>query len=287
VPDEKPERPAPHPVWSGMLTFGLVSIPVDLYPGTRAGGASLRMLGPDGTPLARRYYCSEENVALDDDQLVRGYEVEPGRYVVMTDEDLESLEPKKSREIDLQRFVEIEQIDPAYYGRSFFLVPSAGSSKAYFLLSSILRRTNRAGIGCFVMRDHEYWVAILSDGALLRAETLRLADEVRSSSSVDLPEKPQLANAVVEELEALIDEAADDKLNLDSLRDESEEKLLRLVQEKERRNQDVVRTRSAEAPAPETEVVDLMEVLKRRLLESAPKPKPAKAHRTGRARKAG
>src|SRR5688572_13267961 len=103
---------SPRPFWSGTLSFGLVSVPVDLYPATRAARVGLRMLGPDGTPLTRKFFCPDEEKQLESDDLVRGYEYSPGKYVTVTDEELEALEPKKSRDIDLQHFVPASSIDP-------------------------------------------------------------------------------------------------------------------------------------------------------------------------------
>src|SRR2546429_6319982 len=134
------------PFWSGTLTFGLVSVPVDLYPGNRTNRAPLRMLGPEGEPLARRYYAEKSGRDLDDDQMVRGYEIDKDKYVIVSDEELERLAPDQSRDIDLRRFVDLESIPPLYFDRSYFLVPSEGSEKAYKLLSETMAKSGLAGI---------------------------------------------------------------------------------------------------------------------------------------------
>src|SRR3977135_3419523 len=105
---ENAEQKGARPFWSGTLTFGLVSVPVDLYPGNRSNRAPLRMLGPEGEPLARRYYSQQTGRDLNADEIVRGYEVDPDKYVVVTDEELERLAPKQGRDIDLRRFVKRE-----------------------------------------------------------------------------------------------------------------------------------------------------------------------------------
>ena len=99
-------------------------------PGTRSGGAHFRMLGPDGTPLARRWLCSKEGMPLAEDDIVRGWEVREGRYVVVTDAELEALEPEKSRDIELREFVSCDDIDPLYFERAYYLVPTGSSTKA-------------------------------------------------------------------------------------------------------------------------------------------------------------
>ena len=113
--------------WSGTLSFGLVSIPVELLPAHRASRGSLRMIDADGTPLARRYHCPADEQPVAPDHITRGYELDSGKIVVVTDEELEALAPKKSREIDLRRFVDRDSIDPLYFQRSYFLAPGAGS----------------------------------------------------------------------------------------------------------------------------------------------------------------
>src|SRR5881227_3450580 len=128
------ETRAARPFWSGTITFGLVSVPVDLYPGNRTNRAPLRMLGPEGEALSRRYYSEKTGRDLDDDEMVRGYEIEKDRFVIITDEELERLAPEQSRDIDLRRFVPLADIPPLYFDRSYFLAPGEGAEKAYKLL---------------------------------------------------------------------------------------------------------------------------------------------------------
>src|SRR5262249_29167015 len=111
---ERRERP----FWSGTITFGLVSVRVDLYPGNRSNRAPLRMLGPNGEPLARRYFSQKNGEDLNDTEMVRGYETDKDKYVIVTDEELERLAPKQSRDIDLRRFVPLESIPALYFDRS-------------------------------------------------------------------------------------------------------------------------------------------------------------------------
>ena len=198
------ERSGARPFWSGTLTFGLVSVPVDLYPGNRTNRASLRMLGPEGEPLARRYFSQKTGRALDNEHMVRGYEFDKDKYVVITDEELERLAPDQSRDIDLRRFVELKSIPPLYFDRSYFLAPSAGSEKAYRLLSETMQKEKLAGIATFVMRGKEYLVAIFPENGILRAETLRFADELRSPKDIGLPEKKKVPAATVKEFEKIV-----------------------------------------------------------------------------------
>ncbi|MFN2576293.1 MAG: Ku protein [Pyrinomonadaceae bacterium] len=251
------------PFWSGTLTFGLVSVPVDLYPGNRVNRAPLRMLSPEGEPLARRYYAEKSGNDLQDDDMVRGFEFEKDKYVVVTDEELERLAPEQSRDIDLRRFVPLEDIPPLYFDRSYFLAPSEGSEKAYRLLAQTVEKEKLAGIATFVMRGKEYLVAIFPEDGILRAETMRFADEIRSPKEIGLPEKKKISAATVKKFEKLIDKHSGKHLSLRDLKDEQTEKLLKLVAKKRKQHKDIVEVEVSERE--EGNVVDLMEALKKSL----------------------
>jgi DNA end-binding protein Ku len=251
------------PFWSGTLTFGLVSVPVDLYPGNRTNRAPLRMLGPEGEPLARKYFSQKSGNDLDDEDMVRGFEYDKDRYVIVTDEELERLAPEQSRDIDLRRFVPLEDIPPVYFDRSYFLAPSEGSEKAYRLLAQTMEKEELAGVATFVMRGKEYLVAIFPENEILRAETMRFADEIRSPKEIGLPEKKKVPAATVRKFENLIAKHSDKRLSLNELKDEQTEKLLKLVEKKRKQHKDIV-----EVDVPEEEpgkVVDLMAALKKSL----------------------
>lgn len=261
--DHNGEVRGARPFWSGTLTFGLVSVPVDLYPGNRTNRAPLRMLSPEGEPLSRRYFSQKTERDLEDDQMVRGYEIEKDKYVIVTDEELERLAPEQSRDIDLRRFVLLEQIPPLHFDRSYFLAPSEGSEKAYKLLAETMAKSDLAGIATFVMRGKEYLVAIFPENGILRAETMRFADEIRSAAEVGLPEKKKLPAATVKKFERLIAKHSHKQLSLKDLKDEQTEKLLKLVERKRKQHKDVV-----EVEVPEREegkVIDLMAALKKSL----------------------
>jgi DNA end-binding protein Ku len=254
------------PFWSGTLSFGLVSIPVELYPAQRPGGVSLRMLGPEGTPLTRRYVCPADDTVLDNDDLVRGYQLDNGEHVVVTDEELEALDPKKTRDIDLRRFVDRAQLDPLYFERVYFLTPGAEASKAYRLLAEVMERKQRAGIATFVLRDKERVLAIFAEGGLLRAQTMRFADEVRSVDEVELPKKPKLPKQLVQHMQDAIESLGEKTLDPKRLADASRQRLRALAKKKQAQGSDVVEAATAEKPQ-RGEVIDLMAVLKRSLQE--------------------
>ncbi len=279
--DEVPQGGGgPRPFWSGTITFGLVSIPVALFPANRSNRVGLRMVAPDGTPLERRYVCSEEEKELDWDEIVRGYEVEKGKFVVVTDEELEALEPAKSREIDLQLFVERDAIDPKFFERAYFLTPAAGSNKAYRLLADVMEDTGQAGIATFVMRTKEYVVAILAENGILHAETLRFEDELRTPKDVGLPKPAKPKPADVRAIEQEI-EKKEKKVDFSEFLDDYAERLEKLVAKKQRAGEGIVKRKETKEAAEEAEVIDLLEVLRRSMKEPEGRRAPRKAARKG------
>ena len=258
------EGPRARPVWSGSLTFGLVSVPVELYAAQRDAHVPLRMLSARGAPLARQYVSAKTGKPLEADEIVRGYEVAKGKFVVVTDAELGALAPRRSRDIEIQRFVPRDAIDPAYFVRAYYLVPASEQTKAYRLLAEILEETGRAAIATFVMRERAYAVAVFANGGILRAETLRFADELRTPASLGLPKPGPVAAAQVRRAKKALDALAKPSLDPRELRDDEPERLLAFARAKRKRGEDVVEV-AAEKEEGGAEVVDLMALLKERL----------------------
>jgi DNA end-binding protein Ku len=271
------EAPRPGPSWSGTITFGLVSVPVLLYPAHRRVERGLRLLAGDGTPVARRYYCEHDGREVDGEHLVRGFEVEPGKHVVVTEEELDKLAPAKTRDIELKQFVPAGELDPILFDRPYVLTPGSESTKAYRLLTSVMERTERAGIATFVMHGKERIVAILAEGGILRAETLRFADEVRTPEQAGLPEPVEADRKKISAFRKAIEENSKAELAEGELEDPRFAAMKRLVAKKRRSGERVVARRTAES---DEEPIDLVEVLKRSLARSTPR----RAGSRGRAR---
>jgi DNA end-binding protein Ku len=266
-------------IWSGSITFGLVTIPVELHSATHRQLTPMRMLGPNGAPLKRRFACPEHDELLEDEDIVRGYEVDDGEFVLVTDDELEALAPRRSRDIDLRRFVPRSSIDPAYFERAYVLVPGQEQTKAYRLLAQTMEKTDRAAIATFVMRDKAYAVAIFSDRGVMRAVTLRFADEVRSPKEVGLP-APQDADAKrVGAMKKLITSHAKASLLDAELKVLEEDDVLRIAEKKLKQGEDVieVQAEAREEEAEEGEVVDLMAKIRERLREASTPAKTARA----------
>lgn len=268
MPDIEPseQEAVTRSFWSGTITFGLVSVPVALYAANRPGGVSLRMVSPEGKPLSRRYFTSRDDRELDADEIVRGYEIEKDRFVLVDDDELERLAPERTRDIDLRQFVELSEIDPMYFERAYYLTPAGQSTKAYRLLARVMEETGRAGIATFVMRAREYLVAIIAENGILRAETLRFADELRTPEAVGLPAPAEPPAAEVRRMDREIGKRMKDRLDLAALEDTSTERMMKVVRAKLRAGEDVVQAPPPAEDDDETsDVIDLMEILKRRL----------------------
>jgi DNA end-binding protein Ku len=289
-PEAPANAPIAHGVWSGSISFGLVTIAVELFSAARKRRPGLRMLGPDGIPLARQYVCSRDERPLEREEITRGYEIEPGKFVVVSDEELDELAPRRSRDIELSRFVARDAIDPAYFVRPYFVLPGEGHSKAYRLLADVMESTGRAAIAHFVMSGKAYAVAIFADRGILRAETLRFGDELRKPQDLGVVASGKADATRVSEIQRAITKLERDELDASALSDPEASSLLELAQQKLKREQDVVR--APEIPAeeePETdgeaaesergeerggEVIDLFALIQQRLRETPPKPGP-------------
>ncbi len=166
-------------IWSGTISFSLVAIPVRLVKAIEPGRVSFHLLhSKDYSRLTRKMFCPEEKAAVPADEIVRGYEIAPGKYVLMTDEELDSVSPERSRTIEIVEFIDLKEVDPIYYDHPYYLVPSKGGEKAYQLLVEVLRRTNRAGLAKFVLAEREYLVALTSRDGALALTTLHYSDEI-------------------------------------------------------------------------------------------------------------
>jgi DNA end-binding protein Ku len=175
----------PQGIWSGTISFSLVAIPVQLVKAVEAGRVSFRMLhSKDYSPLHRRMYCPEEDRIVPPDEIVKGYEIGPDKFLVVTDEELESVSPERSRTIEIIEFIDIKAVDSIYFDHPYYLIPAKGGEKAYQLLVEVMHRTNKAGLARFVLAEREYLVAIKSTEGVLSLITLHYHEEILSSDDI-------------------------------------------------------------------------------------------------------
>jgi DNA end-binding protein Ku len=191
-------------IWSGTISFSLVAIPVRLVRAVEPGRVSFHLLhNKDYSPLKRRMFCPLEEKVVAPADIVRGYEIRPGEHVVITDEELESVSPERSRTIEISEFVDLNAIDPVYYGHPYFLTPLKGGEKSYRLLAEAMQRTGKAGLAKFVLGEREYLVEVKSTDGALELTTLHYSSEVvpddiasPKDASVDIDEKNSMKSAI-------------------------------------------------------------------------------------------
>jgi DNA end-binding protein Ku len=255
------------PLWSGSLSFGLVNVPVALFSATRDRDVHFQLLhAPDCSPIETRRVCASEEKPVPWPEIARGYELPDGEWVLLTDEDLQAAAPRQSRTIDIERFVEVAEIDPVYFDRSYLLVPAdEGAARAYALLSETMRDSHKAALGRFVMRAKERLVAIrVRDGALTLT-TMLFGDEVRSAAEIAVeidgakPTRKQVefAVAVIEELGVEFDPTL--------YRDEHRAHLKRIIKRKQQGKKISAPTPVAEEEPAVTSAPDLMGALEESL----------------------
>ncbi|MDD3618217.1 MAG: Ku protein [Desulfobulbaceae bacterium] len=264
--EKKRHGDTPGAFWSGAITFGLVSIQVDLYSAHRPKSTVLRMVDRHGVPLRRRYFCPRDHKPLEREEIVRGYEIEDGRHILISDEELEALEPKKSREIDLRCFVDAAELDPVYFEHAYYLLPAGSVSKPYRLLARIMENSGKAGVATFVMREREHLVAILAEKGILRAETLRFADEIRSPEDIGLPSPEKAPAPRVKQMRQAMKKLQGREFDRELLHDRRSLLLLQLVDRKLKAGEDVVEKPPA-SEAEGAEIIDLMAIIKQRFAQ--------------------
>ena len=258
----------PRSLWTGSLSFGLVNVPVRLISAVRDRDLHFRQLHEsDGAPIEVQRWCEEEDVEVPWEEITHGFELEDGGQVIVSDLELQAIEPRKTRTIDIEQFVDLADVDPIYFNHPYFLVPAAeddGAKRAYRLLTEVMAKTERAALGTLVMRTKEYLALVRERGGALTLTTMLFADEVRPTKDVDAATgkahkpTPKQLNAAVSVIEALGAEWDPDK-HEDHYRDR-----LRRVVDRKRKGATIEIPEPREEPEP---APDLMEALERTLAE--------------------
>ena len=251
------ERPI-QGLWSGTISFSLVAIPVQLVKAVEPGRVSFRLLhSRDFSPLQRKMICPEEEKEVSPEETIRGYEIGPDKYILITDDELESLSPERSRTIEIVDFIDMNEVDPLFYDHPYYLVPLKGGEKSYRLLVEVMRRTNKAGLAKFVLGEREYLVAVKSTAGVLSLITLHYYEEILPAGDV-APQEEIGASAEKDRMAEIIGNMTGD-FNPDKYANERREKIMKLLRKKAKEQVPV------EAPEIEEEEgegpVDLIAVL--------------------------
>jgi len=266
-------------IWSGSISFGLLNVPVRLYSAVARRGISLREIREsDGARIRHRRVAEGTDEEVPYEKIVKAFEITPDRYVPLTKEEMSALAPEKTRAIDVQDFVDLDEIDPIYFDSPYYLGPAEGAEKAYSLLAKAMEETGKVAIARFVLRNKEHLAALRAGSGILTLTTMRFADEVVPPEELDdaLPsKKPRVDKREVQMAEQLIDSLTTD-FDPSAYRDEYREELLALIENKAE-GKDVV-TPPAEEPTP-TQAPDLMAALEESIASVKGKDAKPKAKR--------
>jgi DNA end-binding protein Ku len=246
-------------IWSGSISFGLVNVPVKLFTSVRKKDVRFNQLhATDGVRIQQKRVCPADGEEVAWEDLVKGYEVSPGSYVVVTNDELDALDPEATHTIDIEDFVALEDIDPLYFDSSYYLVPDATGAKPYRLLLDAMTETGRVGIGRVVLRTKQYLCAVRPLGDALVLTTMNFSDEVSPSSDLEgLPgASAEPASREMKMAKQLIDSLTA-KFEPDKYHDSYRESVLELIEAKAQ-GQEIVSEPPPEQKAP---VVDLMSAL--------------------------
>jgi DNA end-binding protein Ku len=249
-------------IWSGTISFGLLNVPVKLYSAVARRDVALRQIREsDGARIRNRRVAEGTDEEVPYEEIVKAFEIAPDRYVPLSRDELEALAPERTRAIEVQDFVELDQIDPIYFDSPYYLGPAQGAEKAYSLLAAAMQRSGRVAIARFVFRNKEHLAALRPSEGVLTLTTMRFADEVVPPAELGdvLPaEPPKPGRREVEMAERLIDSLSTE-FDPGAYRDEYREQLLGLI-ERKAEGEEVVAPPPPEAPRP-TGAPDLMSAL--------------------------
>lgn len=251
-----------HAIWNGTINFGLVTIPVKLQTAVRANDLRFNFLHKtDDGRIKNVRVCSVDEVEVPYDEIVRGYEYEKGQYVILTDEDFKRVNVEATQSVDIVQFVDLDEINPMFFDKPYYLEPEKKGRHAYALLREALKSMNKVGIAKVVIRSREHLAALKPNGDALVLELMHFADEIVETSSLDLPEETKPAENEMKVAKLLIDTMTA-KFEPDEFHDTYRDEVLAMIE-----------ARAAGKHIPEgkpkvqraTNVVDLMDVLQKSL----------------------
>jgi DNA end-binding protein Ku len=249
----------PRSIWSGAISFGLVNVPVKVFTAVRKKDVRFHQLhGKDGVRIQQKRWCPKEEEEVPYDEIVKGYEISSGQYVVIEPEELDALDPEATRTIDIEDFVDLDQIDPLYFDTNYYLVPDERGGKAYRLLLESMRDAGKVGIARVVMRTKQYLVAVRPVEDALVMTMLNFADEVVEQDEIDgLPGSKQGASDRELRMAKQLIESLATEWDPTQYKDTYREKVLDLIEQKAQ-GKEIVAQPEVDKPAP---VVDLMAAL--------------------------
>ncbi len=275
-----------HALWSGAINFGLVTIPVKLFTAVRSDELSFNMLHvKDEGRIKYERVCSVDGEPVPGEEIVKGYEYEKGQYVLLTDEDFKKVNPEATQSVDILEFVDLDQINPMYFDKPYYLEPSKQGRHAYALLREALSLANKVAIARVVIRTKEYIAAVKPSGEALVLELMHWASEIVEQSTLELPGAEKLPEAEMKMAKMLIDTMSVDTFDPEKFTNRYHDEMLAMI---DARAQGKELPKAKKAPA-RSKVVNLMDVLAQSLEESkkrrASNGRNAPAEKTGKGKK--
>jgi DNA end-binding protein Ku len=267
-------------IWKGSISFGLVNIPIALYPATRREELKFRLLRKsDLSPVNYKRVAEKDGKEVPWDEIVKGYEYEKGKYVVLKEEDFERVDLEATQTVDIQDFVEQEEIDPMFFYKPYYLEPQKGGDKAYALLRGALKDSNKVGIAKVVIKTRQYLAGVKpeEDGALL-LELMHFADELADPDKLHLPKRIEVGKREMSMAKSLIDSMSS-KWDPEKYKDDYKKALMEVIEEKVEAGGKEIEEKPKKAPKP-TKVIDLVSVLQKSLDQSGMKKKSRTKSRT-------
>src|SRR6184192_2053930 len=259
-------------IWKGSISFGLVNIPIALYPATRREELKFRLLRKsDLSPVNYKRVTEKDGKEVPWDQIVKGYEYEKGKYVVLKDEDFERVDLEATQTVDIQDFVEQEEIDPMFFYKPYYLEPQKGGDKAYALLRDALKDTNRVGIAKVVIKTRQYLAGVKPEDGVLALELMHFADELADPEKLHVPKKTEVGKREMNMAKSLINSMSS-KWNPEKYKDDYRKALMEVIEEKVEAGGKEIEEKPKKAPKP-TKVIDLVRVLQQSLEKTGAKKK--------------
>jgi len=251
-------------IWKGSISFGLVNIPIGLYPATRKEELRFRLLRKtDLSPVNYKRVAEKDGKEVPWDQIVKGYEYEKGKYVVLKEEDFQRVDLEATQTVDIQDFVDLDEIDPIFFYRPYYLEPQKGGDKAYVLLRDSLERKKKVGIAKVVIKTRQYLAGVKPEDSALVLELMHFADELADTSKLHLPKKVEVGKREMNMATALID-GMSSKWNPEKYKDDYREALMEVIEEKVEAGGKEIEEKPTKTPKP-TKVIDLVKVLQQSL----------------------
>ena|SRR5438874_2842009 len=259
-------------IWKGSISFGLVNIPITLYPATRREELRFRLLRKsDLSPVNYKRVAEKDGKEVSWDQIVKGYEYEKGKYVVLKAEDFERVDLEATQTVDIQDFVDQEQIDPMFFYKPYYLEPQKGGDKAYVLLRDALKESNKVGIAKVVIKTRQYLAGVKPEDGALVLELMHFADELADPGKLHVPKKTEVGKREMNMAKSLIDSMSS-KWDPEKYKDEYREALMDVIEEKVEAGGKEIKEKPKKAPKP-TKVIDLVSVLQKSLDQTGSKRK--------------